>query len=464
MEGIDDLINWEMAKSQHVPMAVLNQMESPHMVVVRAAHEEMSLGDVLDIIQWQHGRNKGSHSKVNENSGMAVHPHPGDFEAEPTHNRTSALQAQATANAYVEYMPLKDESLLRLFTHITNLGAEQRHQQQSVDQADYDTQRVVGDLLTEDVARKSRNNQVDRTADSNGERNYLNVALRNSMEDTSMHVLARHANWMKYLIEGKGHMWIGDGYTVGKLHFDPYDNILLQVEGAKRFRLVDPSDNTRMYEGHMREAELEAVRLQAQKQSEGSGECNKSVSTHDNSMIHNTTRKVCRNHGRSPWEYRFRKRKLSESTSMVHSPVDVNELYDAQHTHKSSADNDNTKRRRHNSKYPKASGVNTIDCVVEKGDALWVPSFWWHEVKSYPGDTNAYRTDPLSPEADAADKDDLSRNVITSGSLYPLNIAVNFWFAPLYDKEFPCASCKKSKLNQKYADVLRDLTASNLLE
>jgi hypothetical protein len=34
---------------------------------------------------------------------------------------------------------------------------------------------------------------------------------------------------------------LGDGNTVGKLHFDPFDNILVQLVGEKSFRLADPS-------------------------------------------------------------------------------------------------------------------------------------------------------------------------------------------------------------------------------
>lgn len=49
-EGIDSLLHWGMSSSQFVPPTVLNQMQSPDLVVVRAAHEEMKLKDVLDII------------------------------------------------------------------------------------------------------------------------------------------------------------------------------------------------------------------------------------------------------------------------------------------------------------------------------------------------------------------------------------------------------------------------------
>jgi hypothetical protein len=179
-------------------------------------------------------------------------------------------------------------------------------------------------------------------------------------------------------------------------------------------------------------------------------------------------------------KYRFLKRKLTESTSMVHSPVDMGELYrdslrlGDNSTRYSSVDGgeDDTsngawegqgreegRRERvkngnlHNARYPKAKDVLTMDCRVDKGDAIWVPSYWWHEVQSYPssnisngGDVSSARTSGLN-----------------SRQNYPLNIAVNFWFAPLYEKEFPCATCKKDLLNQKYAEILKHLVEVGLL-
>lgn len=35
--------------------------------------------------------------------------------------------------------------------------------------------------------------------------------------------------------------------------------LCIQIQGEKLFRLSDPEDNARFYEGHMREAMLEAI-------------------------------------------------------------------------------------------------------------------------------------------------------------------------------------------------------------
>ena len=36
-------------------------------------------------------------------------------------------------------------------------------------------------------------------------------------------------DWVSSLTNGKPYLWLGDGLTTGKMHFDPFDNLLLQV-------------------------------------------------------------------------------------------------------------------------------------------------------------------------------------------------------------------------------------------
>lgn len=44
-------------------------------------------------------------------------------------------------------------------------------------------------------------------------------------------------------------VWVGDGRTVGKLHFDPFDNLLAMIAGTKRVTLFHPHSNYALYEG-----------------------------------------------------------------------------------------------------------------------------------------------------------------------------------------------------------------------
>ena len=64
-----------------------------------------------------------------------------------------------------------------------------------------------------------------------------------------------------------------------------------------------------------------------------------------------------------------------------------------------------------------------LECTVERGDVLYLPSFWWHEVQSSPDE-------------------------------FGKNIAVNFWYHPVFDKEFPCANCSLHYNYESYASLL----------
>ena len=37
-------------------------------------------------------------------------------------------------------------------------------------------------------------------------------------------------------------------------------------------------------------------------------------------------------------------------------------------------------------KYPNAAHARPMQCKIAKGDALYLPAFWWHEVQSFPSD------------------------------------------------------------------------------
>lgn len=123
-------------------------------------------------------------------------------------------------------------------------------------------------------------------------------------------------------------MWLSDGKTLGKLHFDPFDNFLCMLSGKKEVMLFEPHDNRMLYEGHIPEAEF---------------------------SIDIASLKV-------------RRRRLMDSTSMVMSPVDIK----APDYHR----------------FPLFKSAMPLNCTISEGDALFMPAFWWHEVQSYPSPTS----------------------------------------------------------------------------
>ncbi|XP_057291218.1 bifunctional peptidase and (3S)-lysyl hydroxylase JMJD7-like [Hydractinia symbiolongicarpus] len=158
-------------------------------------------------------------------------------------------------------------------------------------------------------------------------------------------------------------IWLSNGNTLGKLHFDPFENFLCQMRGNKKLTLFDPHQNHNLYEAHIQEGLL--------------------------GYEHNTNK--------------FSFQKLLDSTSMVMSPVDIL--------------NPNFER------FPNFTRAEPMECYLNEGDVLYMPSFWWHEVQSYPNPTEKR------------------------------NLAVNFWYYPFLTKEFPCAGCKLD-VNPLYRKIL----------
>lgn len=172
------------------------------------------------------------------------------------------------------------------------------------------------------------------------------------------------------LLLDQTNIWLGDGRTVGKLHFDQYENLLCQVAGEKHITLYPPRDNTALYEGHIPEAQ---------------------------------------------WQYSrptrtFRRKTLLDSTSMVMSPVDP--------------------IRPNLECFPRFATAQPVHCTIRAGDMLFLPSWWWHEVRSAP--------------------DEFARN-----------IAVNFWYSPVFNKEFPCPECPLEFNVANYGDALDELAQAS---
>ena len=111
------------------------------------------------------------------------------------------------------------------------------------------------------------------------------------------------------------------------MHFDPYDNFLVQLKGKKEIILFEPHNNSNLYEAHIQEAVL---------------------SYEEKSSI-------------------FRNHRLLDSTSMVMSPLNI--------------------LKPDYSQFPEYMYARPMNCTITEGDVLYMPAFWWHEVQSYPNPT-----------------------------------------------------------------------------
>jgi hypothetical protein len=105
-----------------------------------------------------------------------------------------------------------------------------------------------------------------------------------------------------------------------------------------------------------------------------------------------------------------------------------------------------------------------MTCEVNPGEAIFLPSFFWHEVTSHPGNeinlnfsmkyhessSSKFQYTPLP--AEKADDTTTSKITTTTSAAdkLRLNMAINYWFDPYFNKEFPCKSCRKKFNHERY--------------
>ncbi len=82
-------------------------------------------------------------------------------------------------------------------------------------------------------------------------------------------------------------------------------------------------------------------------------------------------------------------------------------------------------------------------------------SFWWHEVESVPSE-HEHAMPVHSRKHYGAD-----RLTAANASVVRLNVAINYWFEPLFTKQFPCKTCSKA-FNLDYIGV-KDVAHAVLL-
>ena len=144
-------------------------------------------------------------------------------------------------------------------------------------------------------------------------------------------------------------VWIGNGRTIGKLHFDPYENLMTVLSGQKHFTLFSPLLGSELYEGYLREGQLGADL--------GSG--------------------------------RVWRESLMESVALTMSPIDLRisgiprseksgDIPSTDPQTKTEHDSSNLNRVDYEGKFTlfEQARSRSVQCTVGEGDILFLPAFW----------------------------------------------------------------------------------------
>lgn len=135
-------------------------------------------------------------------------------------------------------------------------------------------------------------------------------------------------------------------------------------------------------------------------------------------------------------------KKCDVNVCRVHSPIDLKNLAQSAE------------------RYPSAADIRFMDCTVHEGEAIFVPSFYWHEVTSTPSNPTSFHHHPDEGNGRTLVGSEAEETKSTSQQI-AFNLAVNHWFTPLFNKEFPCSQCRK-QFNTAYRDVLESYIAATL--
>lgn len=136
-------------------------------------------------------------------------------------------------------------------------------------------------------------------------------------------------------------IWFGPAWTISPLHHDPYHNILCQVVGKKYVRLYSPHYSHSL---HPRSSEETAPHL-----------AQSGISSAGPASPVPTPETVLSEHAAI---------NMSNTSSIDIAAMELSPMEDWDEV------------------YPGISHVPYVECVIEAGEALYIPVGWWHYVRS----------------------------------------------------------------------------------